>query len=98
MNIHLSNISFHTTEETLVEMFSKFGVVKAVKIITDKQTGVTKGFGFVEMSSASEAREAINALDGKEIQGRVLRVAQAREGFPHGNKSSVPHNNRNNQR
>lgn len=81
MNLYVSNISFHTTEETLNEMFSHFGKVKGVKIVADKNTGITRGFGFVEMEVSAEAMEAINALDGKEIQGRALRVSQAKDSF-----------------
>jgi RNA recognition motif-containing protein len=81
MNIYVSNISFHTTEETLVEMFSVYGKVTAVKILNDSPTDGTKRFGFVEMQSTAEAHEAIKMLDGKEIQGRALRVSQARDRF-----------------
>jgi len=77
MNIYLSNISFHTTEETLVEMFSGYGEVTAARIVKDAATGKIK-HGFVEMPSADAAFEAIKKLDGKEIQGRSLRVSQAR--------------------
>lgn len=91
MNMYVSNISFHTTEETLVEMFSKFGAVKGVKIITDKNTGITRGFGFVEMASTEEAMEAIKALDGKEIQGRALRVSQAKDSFSQASRVSSHH-------
>ncbi len=77
MNIYLSNISFHTTEETLIEMFSGFGEVTTARIVKDEQTGKIR-FGFVEMPSAAAAFEAIKKLDGKEIQGRSLRVSQAR--------------------
>ena len=79
MNIYVSNISFHTTEEILADMFSKYGSVKSVKIIKDEVTGLHKGFGFVEMQSRDEANEAIRVLDGKEIQGRSLRVSQAKD-------------------
>jgi RNA recognition motif-containing protein len=89
MNIYVSNISFHTTEELLNEMFSKFGAVKAVKIVTDKNTGITRGFGFVEMTSMEEAFEAINKLDGKEIQGRALRVSQAKDSFAQAVKATM---------
>ena len=80
MNIYVSNISFHTTEEILNEMFSKYGIVKAVKIVKDQLTG-RPSFGFVEMPSLEEGFEAIKVLDGKEIQGRLLRVSQARNSY-----------------
>jgi RNA recognition motif-containing protein len=79
MNIYVSNISFHTTEEILADMFSRYGSVKSVKIIKDEATGQHKGFGFVEMQSMDEAFEAIKVLDGKEIQGRSLRVSKAKD-------------------
>jgi RNA recognition motif-containing protein len=85
MNVHVSNISFHTTEETLTEMFSVYGVVKAVKIVRSGQPG-EKAFGFVEMSSPDAAREAVNSLDGKEIQGRRLNVAIAKDSFSHASR------------
>jgi len=78
MNIYVSNISFHTTEETLLELFSRHGEVKRATIIKDAATGVPKGFGFIEMISPDAANEAIRKLDGKEIQGRSLRVSPAR--------------------
>jgi len=78
MNIYVSNISFHTTEEILAEMFSRHGEVKKVSIVKDPETGMKKGFGFVEMATAEAAHVAIEKLDGKEIQGRSLRVSQAK--------------------
>ncbi len=90
MNIFVSNISFHTTETILQEMFSKFGVVKSVRIIMDKLTGKAKGFGFVEMPSNEEAQKAIDSLHNTEIQGRLLNVSVARP-------SDAQSNNRNNR-
>ncbi|MCE3281831.1 MAG: RNA-binding protein [Chitinophagaceae bacterium] len=80
MNIYVSNISFHTTEEVLREMFSVYGEVSSVRIVTDKDTGQSRGFGFIEMSSHDAAEAAIKALDSKEIQGRALRVSMAKHG------------------
>jgi cold-inducible RNA-binding protein len=80
MNIYVSNISFHTTEDVLKEMFSVFGEVNSVRIVVDKDTGLSRGFGFVEMSSHDAAEAAIKALDSKEIQGRSLRVSMAKHG------------------
>lgn len=87
MNIYVSNISFHTTEEILSEMFGKFGIVKAVRIVKDQLTGRPLGFGFVEMQSLEEGFEAIKLLDGKEIQGRSLRVSQARNSYHDNNRN-----------
>ncbi len=79
MNIFVSNISFHTTEDILQTMFSKFGSVKSVKIIMDRETGRSKGFGFIEMDSDSEATQAIESINNTEIEGRLLGVSVARE-------------------
>jgi len=79
MNIYVSNLSFHTSEEDLKNMFSTFGTVTSVKIILDRETQRSRGFGFIEMSSADEANTAISRLNGKEIEGRALSVSVARE-------------------
>lgn len=76
--VYVGNISFNTQEERLREVFSEFGTIESVKIITDRDTGRSKGFGFVTMSSDEEAKAAIAALDGKEVDGRPLRVNEAR--------------------
>ena len=78
MNIYVGNLSYDTTEEELREDFSAFGEVASVSIITDRETGRSKGFGFVVMSVDSEAREAIEGLNDKEIKGRVLKVNEAK--------------------
>ncbi|MCY4380305.1 MAG: RNA-binding protein [Proteobacteria bacterium] len=77
--LFIGNISYQTQESDLQTEFANFGVVKSVKIITDRDSGRSKGFGFVEMETASEAQEAIENLDGKSIDGRPIRVSQARE-------------------
>ena len=87
MNIHVSNISFHTTEDTLSEMFAAYGKVKAIKIIRSGQPG-EKVFGFVEMLSQDEARNAVDSLDGKEIQGRRLSVSIAKDSFSNASRKS----------
>jgi|SRR5205809_3088232 len=79
MNIYVSNLSFHTSEEDLKTLFSKFGVVDSVKIILDRETNRSRGFGFVEMASEQEGNAALTGLNGKEIQGRALSVSVARE-------------------
>ncbi len=79
MNIYVSNISFHTSEEDLKNLFSKFGTVTSAKIIMDRETDRSRGFGFVEMESSEEANKAIQDLNGKEIEGRALSVSVARE-------------------
>jgi len=78
MKLYVSNISFHTTETDLKEMFSRFGIVQSVNLIVDKLTGKTKRFGFVEMPSEPEAVTAMEKLNNKEIEGRMLSVTFAR--------------------
>jgi RNA recognition motif-containing protein len=78
MNIYVGNLPREATEEDLRQAFGAFGQVTSVKIITDKFSGDSRGFGFVEMSSSSEAQSAISGLDGKDLKGRALRVNEAR--------------------
>ena len=79
MNIYVSNLSFHTTVEDLKDMFSKFGEVTSAKIILDRETNRSRGFGFIEMASEEEGREAMQKLNNKEIQGRPLSVSVAKQ-------------------
>ena len=76
--IYVGNLPFSATNESLSEMFSKFGAVDSSKIITDRDTGRSKGFGFVEMSSNDEADAAIEKLNGADMGGRALTVNEAR--------------------
>ncbi|MDY6854238.1 MAG: RNA-binding protein [Thermodesulfobacteriota bacterium] len=78
MNIYVGNLPYSVTEDDLRDVFSEFGEVSSVKIITDKFSGQSKGFGFVEMPSNTQANEAINALNESEIKGRRLKVNQAK--------------------
>lgn len=78
-NIYVGNLSYDTDEYGLKELFSTYGQVETVRIITDRDTKRSKGFAFVEMSEKTEAEHAINALDGKEVDGRRLKVNEARE-------------------
>jgi RNA recognition motif-containing protein len=78
MNIYVGNLPREATEEDLKQAFGAFGQVTSVKIITDKFSGDSRGFGFVEMSSSSEAQAAISGLDGKDLKGRALKVNEAR--------------------
>ena len=79
MNIYVSNLSFHTTEEDLKAMFAKYGEVSSAKIIMDRETNRSRGFGFVEMPSDENGKEAMQALNGKEVEGRAMSVSVARE-------------------
>ena len=76
--IYVGNLPFSATNESLSEMFSKFGSVDSSKIITDRDTGRSKGFGFVEMSQNDEADAAIEKLNGADMGGRALTVNEAR--------------------
>lgn len=78
MRIYIGNLSYETTEDELRTAFGTHGQVESVTIITDRQTGRSKGFGFVEMPSSAEAQAAINALNGKELHTRTLTVNEAR--------------------
>jgi cold-inducible RNA-binding protein len=76
--LHVGNLSYATTSAKLQEMFSRFGQVESANVIEDRDTGRSKGFGFVEMSSDAEAQAAISALNGTENDGRALTVNEAR--------------------
>ncbi len=76
--IYVGGLPFSTTEGQLEEMFSAHGTVESARVITDRFTGQSRGFGFVEMSSGGEAQKAIEALNGTDIEGRTLTVNEAR--------------------
>jgi RNA recognition motif-containing protein len=80
--LYVGNINYQATEEDLKPLFSEYGEVISVKIINDRETGRSKGFGFVEMESGADT--AVEELDGKEFQGRRLRVNEARPRVPRG--------------
>ena len=80
MNIYIGNLSFTVTGDDLQAMFAEFGNVQEAKIITDRRTNQSKGFGFVEMPSNAEADQAIKALNGKFIDGRNIKVNPADSG------------------
>ena len=77
-NIFVGNLPFSVTEDALRTLFEQFGEVQQVKIMTDRDTGKSRGFGFVEMTQDEEAAKAISALSGKDFQGRALTVNIAR--------------------
>jgi RNA recognition motif-containing protein len=77
--LFVGNLSFDTTSEDLNELFARCGTVESAAVITDRATGRSRGFGFVEMASPTEAQKAIADLDGQEHQGRRLNVSEARE-------------------
>jgi len=78
MNIFVAKLDYNTQEDTLREAFEEFGAVSSAKIIMDKFTGRSKGFGFVEMDNDDEAREAIDALNDSDLDGRTIVVKKAR--------------------
>ncbi|MFI5129364.1 MAG: RNA recognition motif domain-containing protein [Chitinophagales bacterium] len=79
MNMFVSNLSFHTDDETLRTLFTQFGNVSSAKVIKDRETGQSRGFGFVEMDVVAEAQAAMKGLNNKEIEGRALSVTVAKE-------------------
>jgi RNA recognition motif-containing protein len=78
MNIYIGNLNYNTSEDVLKELFGKYGEVHSVKLITDRETGRRKGFGFIEMDDEAGA-QAIEELNNEEIDGRNIRVNEARE-------------------
>jgi RNA recognition motif-containing protein len=77
-NIYVGNLSYEINNESLQELFEEFGEVVSAKVISDRETGRSRGFGFVEMSSNTDADTAIQNLNGKEIKGRSLKVNVAK--------------------
>jgi RNA recognition motif-containing protein len=77
--LYVGNLPYSATEQALTDLFAEHGTVDSVKIITDRGTGQSKGFAFVEMSRDSEASAAISALNGADYQGRPMKVNEARE-------------------
>ncbi len=78
MKLYVGNLPYNTTEDDLRNLFSQYGSVDSVAVITDRETGRSKGFGFVEFGNDAEARTAIQALSGQEYGGRALTVNEAR--------------------
>ncbi len=76
--LYVGNLPDSATEQDLSDQFAAYGTVKSVKLITDRDTGRTKGFGFIEMASEAEAHAAIDSLDGTDYEGRPMKVNEAR--------------------
>ncbi len=87
-NIFVGNLTFGETEEILRSTFENFGRVERASIVTDRDTGRSKGFGFVEMTNADEAERAIAALNGSDLGGRAINVNEARPRPERGNNGS----------
>ena len=77
--LYVGNLAFSTTEDELRDLFEQHGKVDSVNVITDRETGRSRGFGFVEMDDDSAANSAMEALDGRDFSGRSLRVNEAQE-------------------
>ena len=78
MKLYVGNLSYSTTEDDLRQLFGAYGTPDSVSVISDRGTGRSKGFGFVEFSKDEEAKAAMAALNGKEVDGRALTVSEAR--------------------
>ena len=78
MNIYVGNLALNVTEEDLQQVFEAFGDVETIKIIKDRYSGESRGFGFVKMPAGPEAQSAIKGLNGKEMKGLMLKVSEAR--------------------
>lgn len=90
MNIYVSNLSFNVQDEDLKEFFAPYGEVTSAKIINDRETGTSRGFGFVEMSDDAASKKAIQELDGATVEGRTIKVMEAK---PKEGRSSSPRGN-----
>lgn len=89
-NLYVGNLSYSVDDATLRELFEQFGTVSSARAITDRETGRSKGFGFVEMPDDAQAQAAIDALNGKEHMGRSLTVNEARPREPREPRSYRP--------
>ena len=78
MNIYIGNLSSNVTDQDLQKLFETYGKVDRSNVISDRETGRSKGFGFIEMPDQSEGQKAIEELDGQEVDGRNIRVNEAR--------------------
>jgi RNA recognition motif-containing protein len=76
--LYVGNLSFNTSSQDLESLFAEAGTVQSASVVEDRETGRSRGFGFVEMSSKEEAQTAISSLDGKEVDGRSLKVNEAK--------------------
>jgi len=83
--IFIGGLAYSLTDQDVEKLFNEFGAITSVRIIKDRDSGQSKGFGFVEMSDDNEAQKAINALNGKEVSGRsiVVNIARPKENQPH---------------
>ncbi len=87
MNIFVSNLNFKVKEGQLKDLFAQYGEVKSVKIVTDRESGKSRGFGFVEMDNDDEAQTAIDCLDNSNHEGRDMKVVKAKPREVDGNRT-----------
>ena len=80
--LYIGNLPYSCNQQSLEEMFSQFGTVESANVITDRDSGQSKGFGFVEMSSNAEAQQAIQGLNGSSLEGREIKVNEAKPKAP----------------
>jgi len=93
MNIYVGNLNYKFSDDDLKELFEEFGAVDSANVIKDRDTGRSKGFGFVEMANDEEAEEAIEELDGAEVDGRAIKVNKAKpKGSGGGRRGGGRHN------
>lgn len=85
--LYVGNLAFSVDSENLSQLFTQYGAVESVKIITDRDTGRSKGFGFVEMSSNDEADKCIQGLNGQDYEGRAMNISFAKPQAPRDNRS-----------
>jgi RNA recognition motif-containing protein len=78
MNIYVSNLSFNASDEDLKKIFAEYGEIVSAKVVKDKFTEKSRGFGFVEMPDNAEAQKAIQGLNGREVEGRTISVIEAK--------------------
>ena len=92
-NIYVGNLSYGLSEQELTDVFSEFGDVASAKIIVDRETGRSKGYGFVEMGNEDQAQSAVTAMDGRDIDGRSAKVsiAKPRQERPHSGGRNFSH-------
>ena len=86
--LYVGNLPYSATEDSLKEAFLEFGTVESVTIITDRDTGQSKGFGFLELATPQEAATAIARMNGREMDGRTLKVSEAQAKVPRGGSGS----------
>ena len=87
MNIYVSNLNFRTSSESLDQLFAQYGEVSSANIITDRETGRSRGFGFVDMPNDEEGQQAINALNDTDFEGKTITVNVARPKEDRGNRN-----------